>query len=190
LRRRSLEAPVALEDQISLAERIAAELRATIRKSGAAGSPLLGPSSQPEPPIDAELQILHSTSDIAGAPFRSHRRLLGRFIIMMKNFARELLVQLLQRQTAFNAAAIRLIEHLNRRLDAMARELSLTAQRLAELEARLESMVDAERERTARAQPWPGSDQEHHFDGTRHDSGRVNAPAESVETYRSGLRRT
>jgi hypothetical protein len=55
----------------------------------------------------------------------------------MKNFARELLVQLLVRQSMHNGAATRALTHLKDRLDAVAAEQARIAQRLAALESRL-----------------------------------------------------
>jgi hypothetical protein len=96
-------------------------------------------AAAPEADINCDLQILRSTYDVAGAPFTSHRRRLGPFIIVIKNFARELLVQLLARQSAYNGAAARSITHLNHRLNLLAQEHARMAQRLAELESRLDA---------------------------------------------------
>ena len=80
--------------------------------------------------------MLRSTYDMAGAPFTSHRQVLGRLIIFFKNIARELLVQLLARQSAYNGAAVRAITHLKHRLDTLADEQRRIMQRLDALEAR------------------------------------------------------
>ena len=78
---------------------------------------------------------MRSTYDIAGAPFTSHRKFLGRVIISIKNLARELLLQLLARQSAYNGAAVRVIGHLTHKLGSLEAEHARMAQRLAALEA-------------------------------------------------------
>jgi hypothetical protein len=134
---------VVSDNQNREVERIAGELRASIRKARVSLSP--SPTSrvsipegafEPDSAIEIELAVLRSTYDMAGAPFTSHRRVLGRFIIFFKNIARELLVQLLARQSAFNGAAVRAITHLKQRLDTLAEEQRRITQRLDALEAR------------------------------------------------------
>jgi len=129
------------DHQISAAERIASQLRSSIRKarSPRSGNPAVAKMAEPEGALDFDLALLRSNYDVATPPFRSHRKLLGRPIIFLKNFALELLIQLLVRQTAYNGAASRLITHLRHQLDRMAEENGHLAQRLAVLEARLAS---------------------------------------------------
>jgi hypothetical protein len=128
-------------------ERIAAELQASIRKARVPRSPI--PVSrvtipegafEPDSAIEIELAVLRSSYDMAGAPFTSHRRVLGRCIIFFKNIARELLVQLLARQSAFNGAAVRAITRLKHRLDTLAEEQRRITQRLDALEARFDAV--------------------------------------------------
>jgi hypothetical protein len=118
---------------------IAGELQASIRKaaiaSGRSAAGLL--SSELEGPIDVDLGMLRSTSDISGTPFTSHRRLLGPFIIAIKNIVRELLVQVLDRQSTYNGAAVRALTHLKRRIDSIAEDQARIGRRLAALEARV-----------------------------------------------------
>ena len=124
-------------------QRIAGELQASIRKARVARSPISVSgiaisegAFEPDSAIELEIAVLRSTYDMAGAPFTSHRQVLGRFIIFFKNIARELLVQLLARQSAYNGASVRAITHLKHRLDTLADEQRRIAQRLDALEAR------------------------------------------------------
>jgi len=154
---------VSTDGQTSEAESIAAELRAAIRQARVAGSPALAGNAAnatlaAQAQIEPELQILRSTYDVASAPFTSHRRILGPFIILIKNFTRELLVQLLARQSVYNGAAARAIAHLSQRLNALADENARLAHRIAALEADIESG------RTA-ARPSPQLAHPHQADG-------------------------
>ncbi|HEY2104399.1 MAG TPA: hypothetical protein VGH29_01360 [Candidatus Binataceae bacterium] len=169
---------VAPNPQSSEVESIAAQLRASIRKAGAPRShpaPVPVAAAQPETQIDFDLQLLRSTYDVTSAPFTSHRRLLGPFIIAIKNFARELLLQLLVRQSVHNGAAARSITHLNQRLNLLAQEHARMAQRLAELEARLEAVQPS-------SAPWqPRSGQGRFEDGAE---PRADAAQDAIEGRR------
>ena len=136
------------DSQSAEMERIAGALQASIRKTRIPGARVPGVSPASDSgSIDLDLGLLVSNYDISSAPFTSHRRVLGRLIIFAKNLARELLVQLLARQSAYNGAATRVISHLKRKIDSMADEQARLAQRLADLETRL----DAHASRTAPA---------------------------------------
>lgn len=161
---------MASDPQVSAAEAIAAQLRASIRRAHArSGIEPPASEAQPEAQIDFDLQTLRSTYDIAGAPFRSHRRWLGGFIILIKNFARELLVQIFARQSAYNGAAARSITHLNHRLNLLAQENARMVQRLGELEAKLEM---AQRPSVASQNPaGPGGQHRNGVDATDRHAG-------------------
>ncbi len=125
-------------------EQVAGELRASIRRaqvprsrSGEARITISSATFEPDGAMDPDLAVMHSTYDIASAPFTSHRKVLGRLIIFIKNLARELLVQLLARQSAYNGAAVRVIGHRTHKLGSLEAEHARMAQRLAALEARL-----------------------------------------------------
>ncbi len=133
---------VALDQQIREAESIAAELRASIRKARVPRS--RGTRRRIEQSdamsgldglIEHDLTLLRANYDVAHAPFTSHRPVIGRFIIFIKNLARELLVQLLERQSSYNGAAARALNHLSRKLDLIAQEQQRIAQRLDTLES-------------------------------------------------------
>lgn len=132
---------VALDDQTSEAESIAAELRVSIRRACVARSRGMHAHNDSDSvdgldgALEHDLALLRSNSDVAHAPFRSHRPLTGRFIIFIRNLARELLVQLLERQSACNSAAARALTHLSRKLDQIAQEQERIAQRLDAIES-------------------------------------------------------
>jgi hypothetical protein len=164
--------PDAADSQKARYESIASELRVSIRRAGIrqtaismtaleeaeVGAISTGPTRISLPGIGAErdgaiahdLAMLRSTYDIAGAPFTSHRPVLGRFIIPIKNFARELLVQLLARQSLYNGAATRAITHLKDRLDAINAEQVRIARRLAAIESRISAAPQAPEARPGR----------------------------------------
>lgn len=140
----------AIDIQSSDVERIAGELRASLRKvqttradtspdriARALCLPAASGVSAPERPIEHELALLHSNYEIASTPFTSHRRVLGRFIVFIKNIARELMDQVLARQSLYNGAATRAITQLKHRLDQVAEDQSRIAQRVAVLESRI-----------------------------------------------------
>jgi hypothetical protein len=126
-------------------ETIAGELRASIRRWRTSASRLARPAAQNHGVLDssseADLILLRSNYDVAHAPFSSHRPLLGRFIMFIKNIVRELLVQLLERQTSYNAAAARLLKHLDRKLDRIVQEQQRLERRLEALETRITSQA-------------------------------------------------
>jgi hypothetical protein len=133
---------VALDDQTSGAESIAAELRASIRKARVPSSPSTrrriersDAMSGLDGSIEHDLTLLRANYDVAHAPFTSHRPVMGRFIIFIKNLARELLVQLLERQSSYNGAVARALNHLSRKLDLVAQEQQRIVQRLDALES-------------------------------------------------------
>ena len=167
--------------QSSDVESIAAQLRASIRKARAPGSRAVtvAAAAEPQGQIDPDLQILRTTYDVASPPFTSHRRLLGPFIIAIKNFARELLVQLLARQSAYNGAAARSITHLNHRLNLLAQEHARMARRLAELESRLDAAQPPLAVRRPRAAT--GREDRFELDGAEH---RADAVDDAIDGHR------
>src|SRR5271166_4193426 len=121
---------------------IMAELRSEIRKARAklseedraatyagqrSGDPP-GPTSDNN--VKADLAVLKQEYNILGAPFFSHRGVLGRSIILIKNFSRNLLSQILWRQVTYNAANTRLINHLEQQVEALRMEVSRLSTRL------------------------------------------------------------
>jgi len=73
--------------------------------------------------VAAEIATLHQGYDIVRPPFYSHRRIIGRAIIVAKNLARELLLQILARQVNYNGATARVVTHLQREVESLRSEL-------------------------------------------------------------------
>jgi SAM-dependent methyltransferase len=63
-------------------------------------------------PIATDLACLQSNYDIYHIPFTSHRRGIGRFIVLAKQILRKLLTPILERQLAYNAANVRVASYL------------------------------------------------------------------------------
>ena len=91
-----------------------AQLRENIRKRRKA----LGAAEYPQDERKgSDLATLHSHYDLACAPFSSHRRLLGRPIVALKEILRRLVVPILEPQVVYNGANARLITWLTSRTD-------------------------------------------------------------------------
>jgi 2-polyprenyl-3-methyl-5-hydroxy-6-metoxy-1,4-benzoquinol methylase len=128
--------------------KVMAELSASIRKARAAAAPALnGRASQDalrhdhrvstqspsDAAIAADIASLHYGYDIVRAPFYSHRGRLSRAIIALKNFSRELMMQILVRQVMYNGANTRVVTHLQREIESLRSQLE-EARAVAELE--------------------------------------------------------
>jgi len=179
---------VAPNPQNSDVESIAAQLRASIRKARVPRSRIVrtrvesAAVGELEGAIEHDLVLMRSNYDIARAPFASHRPVLGRFIILIKNVARELLVQLLDRQSSYNGAAVRAISNLGRKLDLIAQEQERLLQRLTVLEARVAPGPPPAVPRISRA-----ASAAKHLDGF--DSGGLNERMDAIEEAIGGPRR-
>jgi hypothetical protein len=189
---------VASDRQSSDVERITGELRASIRRARVPRPPAtvsritipVG-AFETDGAIELELAVLRSTYDVAGAPFTTHRKVLGRFIVYCKNIARELLVQLLARQSAYNGAAVRALTNLKHRLDMLAEEQRHIMRRIAALETRfgagppptLPQQVLPQQAGTSRSSEPTGA-----F-GTSRLSERLDALEKAAAEYQIGVRR-
>jgi SAM-dependent methyltransferase len=79
--------------------------------------------------VAAELSSLQSSREIRYFHLTSHRQFLGSFVLLAKKAVRRLLTPSLERQSAYNAANIRLTAHLCERADALQKfSQELTAQ--------------------------------------------------------------
>jgi 2-polyprenyl-3-methyl-5-hydroxy-6-metoxy-1,4-benzoquinol methylase len=65
----------------------------------------------------ADLTILHTSYDICHLPITSHRRVLGRPIVLVKKILRKLLTPILLQQRTYNAANTRSIEALCQQME-------------------------------------------------------------------------
>jgi O-antigen chain-terminating methyltransferase len=69
--------------------------------------------------VAAELSSLQSSREIRYFRLTSHRKFLGSFVVLAKKVVRQLLTPSLERQSAYNAANIRLTAHLWERAEAL-----------------------------------------------------------------------
>src|SRR5919108_5450630 len=69
-------------------------------------------------PIATDLACLQRNYDIYHIPFTSHRKAMGRFVVMAKQVLRKLLTPILERQLAYNAANARVASYLCGQLEA------------------------------------------------------------------------
>ena len=113
-------------------ESILTELREKARKDGPQKVSRQPVDRQPLASSAVDLTIL-SRYDILETPFTSHRKILGKTIIFIKNFARELLIQIFARQVAYNeantqvaTALTRTTEHLSYAQTELSRQLAST----------------------------------------------------------------
>ncbi len=96
-----------------IVQSVLAELRTRARENSAAAAGSAHSNSAPgdnAPLPDAA--TLYYGSDICRDPFSSHRPFLGKFIIKARNFAKELLLQILERQVRYNFANAKIVMSL------------------------------------------------------------------------------
>jgi O-antigen chain-terminating methyltransferase len=105
-------------------ESILAEIRQ--KADNAAPSNAVKPSSGYHPLSSGADQVTMSRYDILEPPFTSHRGIVGKFIISLKNLARELLVQIFDRQVAYNKANTHMVNALTREASEMSAQLDST----------------------------------------------------------------
>jgi SAM-dependent methyltransferase len=70
-----------------------------------------------ECPIADDLACLQSNYDIYHIPFTSHRKTMGRFVVMAKQILRKLLTPILERQLTYNTANARVASYLCAQLE-------------------------------------------------------------------------
>jgi SAM-dependent methyltransferase len=73
-----------------------------------------------------DFAYLHSGYDIQHVSFVSHRRILGPLLIAVKKVLRKLLTPILERQTAYNAANVRVTTHIKDWIASLDRQHTLT----------------------------------------------------------------
>jgi SAM-dependent methyltransferase len=91
---------------------ILTELRSRVGQAGAMSNSSFSDQERTLTEPLPDVATLYSSSDICREPFRSHRRFLGKPIIRIKNFAKELLIQILERQVRYNTANTQVVKAL------------------------------------------------------------------------------
>jgi O-antigen chain-terminating methyltransferase len=102
-------------------------------------SPINASAPLAESQMPADFACLQDGSDICHIDFTSHRKVVGRFIVFIKNLLRQLLTPILERQFAFNAATARAVTYLWEQVEAMRQQQAAAAQTLwAEIAKQME----------------------------------------------------
>ena len=97
-----------MSDQIEI-QSVLAQLRARAQDgSAAAGLTLSNGEPVPNAPLP-DAATLYYGSDICRDPFTSHRPFLGQIIVKVRSFAKELLLQILERQVRYNFANAKIV---------------------------------------------------------------------------------
>ena len=84
-------------------------------------------------PLAADLAALQSSYDIYHIQFTSHRKGLGRLVVLAKQALRKLLTPILERQLAYNAANTRVAYHLCKQVAGVLQQQAATSQALQEI---------------------------------------------------------
>jgi 2-polyprenyl-3-methyl-5-hydroxy-6-metoxy-1,4-benzoquinol methylase len=84
-------------------------------------------------PIAADLASLQSSYDIYHIHFTSHRKVLGRLVVLAKQALRKLLTPILERQSAYNTANTRIASHLCKQVVGVLQQQATTSQALQEI---------------------------------------------------------
>jgi len=132
-------------DPRRLIENIRAHLTPLIDQPPPTFALVTDPSSDPAAPQAdrraQDLRLLRGRVDPSEIRLQSHRKVFGWSVVAAKKLLRQLLTPVLEWQSAYNAAALRLLESLDRDARAARAEVDLRTgelrQRLAELEPRL-----------------------------------------------------
>ena len=93
-------------------EKIMEQIRENARKHRQGFSPSDAASPLPTDQVAVDLTFLHRDYDIYSIHFTSHRRGLGRFVVLIKKLLQQLLTPILERQSAYNAANTRVTSYL------------------------------------------------------------------------------
>jgi SAM-dependent methyltransferase len=130
-------------------QRVVAAIRRSLKAridEGSSSVPapaLSAPASPPPPPkspfIVQDLGVLRAASDIGHTALRSHRKVVGRVVILLKKLVRQLMKPVLDQQVVYNAAAVRLFEAFNGRVNEADAELH---RRTAELDHRTDALQE------------------------------------------------
>ena len=84
-------------------------------------------------PVAADLASLQSSYDIYHIHFTSHRKGLGRLVVLAKQVLRKLLTPILERQLAYNIANTRIADHLCEQVAGVLQQQAATSQALQEI---------------------------------------------------------
>jgi hypothetical protein len=89
-----------------------------------------------------DLAFLQSSSDIYNIDFTSHRKVLGRLVVLLKLVLRQLMTPILERQCAFNVAGARVASHLQDRVSHLQDQVSHVQQQVFHLQQQVEEIQE------------------------------------------------
>ena len=91
----------------------------------------------------ADFADLHFGYDIQHVSLPSHRRIVGPLVVAAKQVLRKLLTPILERQSAYNAAGVRVTTHIRDWIETLARQQALVSEQLETLERKQAEFQDA-----------------------------------------------
>jgi SAM-dependent methyltransferase len=119
-------------------EKVMEQIRENVRKRRQGFPPSKAASPLPTDQVAANLTSLHRGYDIYPLRFTSHRRVLGRFVVLAKKMLQQLLAPILERQLAYNAANTRVTSSLWEQVATLRQQQAEALQALyAEMAAQL-----------------------------------------------------
>jgi hypothetical protein len=87
-----------------------------------------------------DLAFLQSSHDIYHIEFTSHRKVLGRVVVLLKLALRQLMTPILERQCAFNVAGARVASHLQDRVSHLQGQASDIQQQVVHLQQQVDEI--------------------------------------------------
>jgi 2-polyprenyl-3-methyl-5-hydroxy-6-metoxy-1,4-benzoquinol methylase len=112
--------PQALEIDV---DQLMEQVRAS-RTTGVSETPSTpGKASFPASQEPAELAFLQNNYDVYHIDFTSHRRIMGRVVVLIKQVLRQFMTPILERQCFFNAASARLASHMHQEIFQLQQQL-------------------------------------------------------------------
>jgi 2-polyprenyl-3-methyl-5-hydroxy-6-metoxy-1,4-benzoquinol methylase len=120
--------PQALEINV---DQLMEQVRAS-RTTGVSEAPSPpGKASSPATEEPADLAYLQNNYDVYHIDFTSHRRIMGRVVVLIKQVLRQFMTPILERQCFFNAASARLASHMQQEISHLQQQLEAARERQA-----------------------------------------------------------
>ena len=125
-----------MEDMLEIpeidVEKVMEQIRENVRKRRQEFPPSDAASPPPTDQVAVDLTSLHRGYDIYPSHFTSHRRVLGRFVVLAKKMLQKLLTPILERQLAYNAANTRVTSYLWEQVEKLRQQQATALQALQE----------------------------------------------------------
>jgi SAM-dependent methyltransferase len=136
-------------------EQLMEQIRTTTGKRGLATPRLEGTTDLPKNQVPADFALLRNNYDVYHIDFTSHRKLTGRFVVLIKSVLRKLLTPILERQLAFNAATTNVTQYLSEQVEGVRQQ---QAAALQAVRAEIAGQVERVRQQQAAALQTLGQD--------------------------------